>query len=65
MEPLQNPQQKISDLTVLQLKELIVSTVKETLEEILEDKEAAASKNYLNSICEAREEYKAGNISKL
>ncbi|KAF0139841.1 MAG: hypothetical protein FD122_3016 [Stygiobacter sp.] len=65
MEPNQNLQQKISELTISQLKDIIASVVKETLEEILEDKEAKSSTNYINSIREAREDYKTGNVSKL
>ena len=52
---------KISDLTVHELKELIASTVQETIQDYLEDLKALASKDYINSIREAREEYKAGD----
>ena len=52
---------KISDLTVNELKELIATTVQETIEDYLEDLKALTSKNYINSIHEAREEYKAGD----
>lgn len=55
------PNQKISEHTVHQLKEIIPTIVKETLE----DKEARSSTHYINSIREAREEYTAGNFSKL
>lgn len=65
MEPNQNSRQKINELTIPQLKEIIASIVKETLEEILEDKEAFSSSNYINSIREVREDYKNGNFSKL
>ena len=52
---------KISDLTVNELKELIASTVQETIQDYLEDLKALTSKDYINSIREAREEYKAGD----
>jgi hypothetical protein len=52
---------KISDLTVNELKELIASTVQETIEDYLEDLKALTSKDYINSIRESREEYKAGD----
>ena len=52
---------KISDLTVNELKELIATTVQETIEDYLEDLKALTSKDYINSIREAREEYKAGD----
>ena len=51
---------KISDLTVEELKNLISNTVQETIEDFLEDLKALSSKDYLNSIKEAREDYKAG-----
>jgi len=53
---------KISDLTVNELKELIASTVQETIEDYLEDLKALTSKDYINSIREAREDYKAGDF---
>ncbi len=52
---------KISDLTVDELKNLISSTVQETIEDYLEDIKALSSQDYINSIKEAREDYKAGN----
>jgi len=52
---------KISDLTVNELKELIASTVQETIQDYLEDLKALTSKDYINSIREAREDYKAGD----
>jgi len=53
---------KISDLTIDELKNLISSIVHETMEDFLEDLEALSSKDYINSIKEAREDYKAGDI---
>ncbi|MDZ7624690.1 MAG: hypothetical protein U5J96_09635 [Ignavibacteriaceae bacterium] len=44
-----------------ELKELIASTVQETIEDYLEDLKALTSKDYINSIREAREEYKVGH----
>ncbi|HEX9739445.1 MAG TPA: hypothetical protein VGA29_01610 [Ignavibacteriaceae bacterium] len=52
---------KISDLTVDELKNLITKTVQETIEDYLEDLKALSSKDYINSIREAREDYKAGD----
>lgn len=52
---------KISDLTVDELKNLISSTVQETIEDYLEDIKALSSKDYIDSIKEAREDYKAGD----
>ena len=53
---------KISELTIDQLKDLISNTVKETIEEYLEDFKALSSKEYINSIAEAREDYKKGKV---
>ena len=52
---------KISDLTIDELKDLISKTVQETMEDYLEDLKALSSKDYINSVKEAREDYKAGN----
>lgn len=65
MKPNQNLQQKISETTISQHKDIIAPIVKVTLEEILENKEANSSTNYINSIREAREDYTACNVSKL
>ena len=52
---------KISDLTVDELKNLITKTVQESIEDYLEDLKALSSKDYINSIREAREDYKTGD----
>ena len=54
---------KISDLTIDELKNLISSIVHETMEDFLEDLKALSSKDYVNSIREAREDYKAGDVN--
>ena len=51
---------KISDLTVDELKNLISKTVQQAIEDYLEDLKALSSKDYVNSIREAREDYKTG-----
>jgi len=56
---------KISDLTVDELKNLISRTVQETIENYLEDIKALSSKNYIDSIKEAREDYKEENYREL
>ncbi len=50
---------KISDLTVDELNILIAKTVQEPLEDYLEDLKALSSKDYINSIHEAWEDYKS------
>jgi hypothetical protein len=52
---------KISDLTVEELKKIITATVHEAIEDYLEDLKALSSKEYIYSIKEAREDYKAGD----
>lgn len=56
---------KVSDLTIEELKELISITVQETIEDYLEDIKALSSKEYLSSIREAREDYKAGDYKNI
>jgi len=53
---------KIFYLTIDKLKNLISSIVYETMEDFLEDLKALSSKDYVNSIREAREDYKAGDV---
>ncbi len=56
---------KVSELTIEELKTLISESVKESVEEALENREAISSGNYLNSVKEARDDYKSGNYKKL
>ncbi len=53
---------KIFYLTIDKLKNLISSIVYETMGDFLEDLKALSSKDYVNSIREAREDYKAGDV---
>ena len=53
---------RIADLTIDELKNLISNIVHETMEDFLEDLKAFSSKEYINSIKEAREDYKAGDV---
>ena len=53
---------KISELTVEELKEIINEVVHEAMEDFIEDLKAISSKDYINSIKEAREDYKAGDF---
>ena len=52
---------KISYLTIDKLKNLIISIVHTTMEDFLEDLRALSSEDYVNSIREAREDFKAGD----
>ena len=56
---------KLKDLTVEDLKGLISKTVRETMEEVLEDLTAKGSKRFLESVQEAREDYREGRVQDL
>jgi len=56
---------KIKDLTIQELRDLISSVVKETMEEVIEDMVALSSQNYLHSIEDAREDYREGRVKQL
>lgn len=51
---------KIKDLTVDELKLIISDSIKENLQDITEDLLALSSRSYIDSIEEAREDYKKG-----
>ncbi len=56
---------KIKDLSVDELKKIISTTVEESVEEIMEDILSASSKKYIDSIADARSEYKIGKCKSL
>ena len=56
---------KLKDLTVEEFKTLISDTIRESMEDLLEDLTALSSKEYLSSIREAREDYKHGRVKSL
>jgi len=53
---------KVKDLTVMELHSLISDTVKETMEDLIEDMLALSSGDYLYSINEARNDYNEGKV---
>jgi hypothetical protein len=53
---------KVKDLTVVELHSLISDTVKETMEDLIEDILALSSDEYIHSINEARTDYKEGKV---
>ena len=55
----------VKDLSVAELERVIESVVRRTLEDYLEDREALASRPYVDSIQEAREDYRAGKTTPL
>ena len=56
---------KLKDLTVEEFKTLISDTIRESMEDLLEDLTALSSKEYLSSIREAREDYKHGRVKSI
>ena len=52
----------VKDLSTEELQALISSTVRETMEDFMENMLALSSENYLRSIEEARRDYKEGRI---
>ncbi len=56
---------KLKDLTVDEFRTLISNSVRESMEDLLEDLTALSSKEYLTSIREAREDYKHGRVKSL
>ncbi len=56
---------KVKDLTVGELKSLISDSIRESLEDLIEDTVALSSDEYLRSIEEARTDYKEGKIKSL
>jgi hypothetical protein len=55
----------VKELTVEELKGLIQTTVRQVLEDEIEDRTALKSTNYVASIAEAREEYAKGKVRSL
>jgi hypothetical protein len=53
---------QVKDLTVDELKIIISETVKDSLQDIVEDILALSNEEYLSSIEEARNDYKAGRV---
>lgn len=51
---------KVSELTIDELRDLISHTVKDSVEDALEDLLALQSEEYIESIEEARKDYKEG-----
>jgi len=56
---------KVKDLTVNEFRSLISDTVRNVVEESIEDVMALSSTKYLLSIEEARRDYKEGRVKRL
>jgi len=57
--------EKVNELTVDELKDLISNVVQEKLDDMLEDVKLMLDSEYVNSIKEAREEYKQGKVTSI
>ena len=53
---------QVKDLTVDELKALISDTIKDSMQDLVEDMLALSSEEYLDSIEEARKDYKEGRV---
>ncbi|MCH8332402.1 hypothetical protein IIC65_00565 [Candidatus Sumerlaeota bacterium] len=56
---------KISDLSVEEMKKLIAECVRETMEDVMEDILALNNPEFIQSIQEAREDYRKGDVKPL
>lgn len=56
---------KVKDLTIEEFKTLVSDTIKESLEDIIEDLIALTSEEFLKSIEEARRDYREGRVKRL
>jgi dGTP triphosphohydrolase len=54
---------KVSDLTVNELKDLISGIINEIMEDLEDDIKSLLDKEYIKSIQEAREDYKKGRVT--
>jgi len=61
----QTEQRTIKDLSPDELKALIATTVREAIEDEMEDLLALKSTQYLESITEARKDFKEGRTQKM
>ena len=55
---------KVQDLTIDELRIIISDTVKDTVGDMIEDIIALSNKEYIDSVKEARKDYKTGQTEK-
>ncbi len=60
-----NTKTKVKDLTVEELRKLIKISVQKSMSDLIEDIAALSNPSYINSIKEAREDYKKGRVKSL
>jgi hypothetical protein len=56
---------KVKDLTVVEFQSLISDTMRATLKDLIEDVSTLSSPEYLESIEEARNDYRDGRVKHL
>jgi len=56
---------KVQDLSIGEFQSLISDTIRETMEDIIEDMFALSSDKYLRSIKEARSDYNQGKVKNI
>ena len=56
---------KVQDLSIAEFQSLISNTIRETMENIIEDMFALSSDKYIRSIKEARSDYQQGRVKNL
>ncbi len=56
---------KVKDMTAEELQKLITESINDVVEDLMEDILGLSSEEYLQSIEEARTDYKEGRITKL
>ena len=56
---------RVKDLTVVEFQSLILDTMRATLKDLIEDVLALSSPEYLESIEEARNDYREGRVKHL
>ena len=54
---------KVNELTVNELKELISGVINEKMEDLIEDIKSLLDPEFIKSVQEAREDYKQGRVT--
>jgi len=56
---------KVNDQTVSQLKDIISEVVRERIDDVIEDLKSLVDNDYIESVKEARKEYKEGKVTNI
>jgi len=60
---MKNMGNKVNELTVNELKELISGVINEKMEDLIEDIKSLLDPEFIKSVQEAREDYKQGRVT--